>query len=60
MKTKVDLTSDDLDRLVRLIRVFVDDPDYAVRPEHVREQWGELFAEDAGEGKFHFDDQAKS
>ena len=56
MRGMVNLTSDDLDRLVRLIRVFTDDPDYEVRPEHVKEQWMELFAEDRGEGRDHFDE----
>jgi hypothetical protein len=59
MRTKVDLTPADLDRLCRLIRVFAADPDYEVRPEHVREEWAELAAEDAGKGKFHFDGQAQ-
>ena len=59
MRTTVDLTPADLDRLCRLIRVFAADPDYDVRPEHVREQWAELAAEDAGTDKLHFDGQAQ-
>jgi hypothetical protein len=50
-----DLSDRDLERLVRLVRVFVDDPEYELRHDHVREQWAELTAQDHGQGAHHHD-----
>jgi hypothetical protein len=50
-----DLSDRDLARLMRLITVFRDDPQFDLNPMHVRERWAELAAEDHGEGVVHFE-----
>lgn len=59
MKRKIaaDLTDEDLDRLVRLIEIFHDDPEYRIDRGHVRAQWAQLAAEDRGEAVIPFDER---
>ena len=59
-KKAANLTDDDFDRLVRLIEIFHNDPDYRVDREHVRAQWEQLAVEDRGDAVIPFDERESS